>query len=370
MDIIERAYNGFCQISDLHFDKIAIIASILIVGIFARNLFSKLTVFVIGKIVKDHKGSLRESVLEALAKPLSFLFVIGAFYLAGVVADFPNELETFYQHVLKTLMAYTFILTIHSLVDPLSLILKRNKQGGLDEGMRCFLSRVFRVIVVTLGTLFILQIWGMNVGAFLAGLGILGMAVGFAAQDTIKNFFGCIALLADKAFQVGHLIRTPDVEGVVESIGFRTTAIRQVDKALVHIPNAKLADAAIINFARRTNRRVFWTLGLTYETSGDVLERVAQRIRAFLEEHEGIETDPKKVTTVVRFEKFNDSSIDLYCSFFTKTVVWKEYVVVREECILAFKRIVEEEGSGFAYPTQSLYIECNDSGVPTQEKKA
>ncbi len=357
MEIAQQAYVGFCQIFDLTLNKMIIIVGLISIGILARNLFSKAVMVLIKKFSQNNQGSLKEEYLVGLLQPISLTFVIGAFYLAGVVAELPLLFAIFYQNLLKTLITFAFFWGVFSVIKPLSHITKKAKKGDINDEMRTLLSKLLEIIVVILGVLSIMEVWGVDVAAFLAGLGILGMAIGFAAQDTIKNFFGCLALLMDKTFQKGHWIKTSLVEGTVEHIGFRTTAIRQFDKALVHIPNAKLADTAVINFAKRTNRRVRWTIGLTYNTPSDALERITKRIRDYLEHHPGIETDPKKVTTLINLDQFSDSSIDLFCYFFTRTINWKEYMDIKEECVLAIKRIVEEEGSSFAFPTKSIHIE-------------
>lgn len=363
MNFAQQAYLGFCQVFDLTFNKVLVMALILTIGFLARNLFSKGVMIIIRKFTEHNQSSMRQDYLINLMKPISFTFVIGAFHLAGLVAEFPMMIALFYQSLLKTAITFAFFWGVFSFIKPLSHLTRKEQKGNLTEEIRELIANLLEIIVVILGVLSIMQIWGVDVAAFLAGLGILGMAIGFAAQDTIKNFFGCIALLMDKTFQKGHWIKTDSVEGMVEHIGFRTTAIRQFDKALVHIPNAQLADAAVINFAKMTNRRVRWTVGLTYDTPSATLERIVVRIREYLEAHPKIETDPKKVMTLINLEKFNDSSIDIFCYFFTKTIKWKEYMDVKEECVLAFKRIVEEEGSSFAFPSQSLYIE-SVKGLP------
>lgn len=361
MEIAQQVYAGFYQIFDLTLHKMLIIVGLIAVGVLARNLFSKAVLVLIKNFSKTHQGALKEEYLVGLLKPISLTFVIGAFYLAGVVAELPLLFALFYQNLLKTLITFAFFWGVFSVIKPLSHITKKTKKADLNDEMRTLLSKFLEIVVVILGVLSIMEVWGVDVAAFLAGLGILGMAIGFAAQDTIKNFFGCLALLMDKTFQKGHWIKTSLVEGTVEHIGFRTTAIRQFDKALVHIPNAKLADTAVINFAKRTHRRVRWTIGLTYSTPSHALERIIMRIRDYLENHPGIETDPKKVTTIINLDQFSESSIDLLCYFFTRTINWKEYMDIKEECVLAIKRIVEEEGSSFAFPTKSIHIESSQT---------
>ena len=355
MESLQQAYIGLCQIFDLSLNKILLILFILMVGFLARNLFSKFIMRVIQNFTSSTTGALQQKYLVGLMRPLSMVFVIGAFYLAGVVAELPIMFAIFYQNLLKTLITFAFFWGVYSSVRPLSVAAKNSKKNINDE-LRLLFSRLMEVLIIILGILSIMQIWGVDVGAFLAGLGILGMAIGFAAQDTIKNFFGCVAILMDKTFQKGHWIKTPMVEGTVEEIGFRTTIIRQFDKALVHIPNAKLADAAVINFNKRQNRRVRWSIGLTYETPSDSLQRIIDRIKVYLKDHPGIESDPNKVTTLINLDQFSDSSIDLFCYFFTNTTNWAKYMDIKEECVFEFKKIIEEEGGAIAYPTQTIHM--------------
>lgn len=355
MDYMQQAYLNLCQVFSLSTNKLLTIGAIIAVGFLLRNVFSRCLMKLINKFASENKGVFQQKYLVGLMRPLSMIFVIGSFYFAGVVAELPLTFAMFYQNVLKTLITFAVFWGIYSLVRPISVASKKSRKNINDE-LRQLMSRLVEILVVILGVLSVLQIWGVDVGAFLAGLGILGMAIGFAAQDTIKNFFGCVAILMDKTFQKGHWIKTPLVEGTVEDIGFRTTVIRQFDKALVHIPNAKLADAAVINFNKRQNRRIRWSIGLTYETSSEALQRILERIKAYLKAHPEIETDPKKVTTLINLDQFGDNAIDLFCYFFTTTTNWGEYMRIKEECIFEFKRIIEEEGSSIAYPTRTLHI--------------
>lgn len=344
------------DIEQLSVTKIWLIIGILLVGVFARKLFSRSVVAILRRYT--HKGNIvfREEYLEALIKPLSLVFVIGALHLANVLAKPPENLSSFVDLILQTLGVVAVFWAFFELIEPISHIHERRK-GSMSSEVRDFLGKAGQILVVIVAILTIFQVWGKDVTTFLAGLGLFGMAVALAAQDTIKNIFGCIAILMDKTFRKGDWIKTPEVEGVVENIGFRTTTIRQFDKALVHIPNSKLADAAVINFAKMTNRRVSWEIGLTYDTTADALEKIVSRIRNFLTNHPDVESDPKRVTTLVNLDKFADSSINIFCYFFSKSINWNDYMRVKEECLLAIKRIVEEEGGEFAFPTRSIHLE-------------
>lgn len=358
---------------DLSYGKFFIISAIIIIGILARKIFSGLVVKAIGQRVSQGVFLFSPEHLQRLVKPLSLTFVIGSLYLAQSIADLPLELKSLLNHSLQSVAALTFFWMCLTLVDPIKE-LHRERHGNSMAEVREFLSKSAKVLIFVVGILTTFQVWGKDVTTFLAGLGLFGMAVALAAQDTIKNIFACVAILMDKTFHKGDMIKTNEVEGIVEAIGFRTTLIRQLDKALVHIPNHKLADAAVINFAKMTNRRVRWEIGITYSTPAASLERIVKRIREYLEEHPEIESNPKRVITLVNFDCFADSSINLLMNFFSKSTDIRDFMRTKEECLLAVKRIVEEEGGDFAFPTRSVHIENFPQNIPcpvpkTIEKK-
>jgi MscS family membrane protein len=195
----------------------------------------------------------------------------------------------------------------------------------------------------------------------LASLGITGVAVALGAQETLKNYFGTLAIFMDETFRIGDWVKTTDVEGTVEKIGLRSTYIRQFDKALVSVPNGTLTGSAVVNFSKMTHRRVRWIIGIRYDATAEQLENIVNKIRAYLEKNDDIETDLDKVVTIIQIDKFGESAIDIFCYFFTKTTKWLDYMKVKEECVLSFKRIVTEEGTDFALPSRSLYIGTNQS---------
>jgi MscS family membrane protein len=124
----------------------------------------------------------------------------------------------------------------------------------------------------------VFQEWGFNVAAVLGSLGLVGMAVALGAQDFIKNMFAGLTIFLDQVFEKGNWIKTPDVEGTVEEIGFRATKVRQFDKALVTLPNSKLANEALINYSRMTNRRIHWMIGVEYRSTKEQILNITQAL--------------------------------------------------------------------------------------------
>ena len=358
--IIARTVDIFTN--QLYLIQIIGASVILILSFVLRNLFTQQILAYLHRISKAEshdEDDIKTNLLQCLTAPLGIVFVILGLYCVSAILTLPLDVDIFLDHIFKTLVLVTLFMTLYRIVDPLSFLFDKLSGAlgtNLYQEMKGFVVTILKALIVIVGSLSILQGWGVNVAAFLAGLGLIGMAVALAAQDTMKNLFGSLAVLMDQTFKKGEWIKTPEIEGIVESVGLRTTIIRRFDKALVTIPNASLANAAVINFSRMTQRRITWKIGLAYETSSQQLDTIVKRIRQYLEDNKEIETDPKKTTTLIYLDQFDDSSIAVFCYFFTKTTNWKEYMRIKEECLLSFRKIIEEEGGRFAFPSHSIYL--------------
>jgi MscS family membrane protein len=241
----------------------------------------------------------------------------------------------------------------------------------LSHEMGNFILTILRGVILFVGLGAILQLWGINVAGLVAGLGIGGLACALAAKDTAANLFGSIALLLDKSIRIGEWIRIDGVEGVVEDIGMRTTKIRTFQKSLITLPNQVIANTHIENFSRRQIRRIKMNIGLTYDTSSKQIENIIADIKTMLRNHEGISQDS---TMLVNFTTFNDSSLDILIYTFTNTANWARYMNIKEDVNIQIMKIVEKNGSSFAFPSQSLYIESipekSDIIAPNKPKES
>jgi MscS family membrane protein len=173
-----------------------------------------------------------------------------------------------------------------------------------------------------------------------------------------KNLIAGMLILIERRFSHGDWILVDGVvEGLVENFGFRSTLVRRFDKAPVFVPNAMLSDNPVVNFSRMTYRRIFWKIGVLYGTSVDQLREIRDRIEQYVVESDDFADPSSEVATFVRVDSFNDSSIDIMLYCFTKTKVWGEWLEIKERLAFHVKDVVEEAGSGFAFPSRSLYIE-------------
>jgi len=230
--------------------------------------------------------------------------------------------------------------------------------------MVLWLRKGIKFLIFFVGFATVLEIWGIKVAPLIASLGLFGVAVALGAQDMFKNLISGLTIIAEKRFQPGDWILVDGVvEGHVENIGFRSTQVRRFDKAPVHVPNSKLSDSAITNFTGMTHRRIYWKFGVLYSTTIEQLRQIRDEIEAYIFESEDF-ASPEDVSTFVRIDKFSDSSIDIMMYCFTNTTKWGEWLKAKEKLAYEVKNIVERSGSGFAFPSRSLYVEKMASDMP------
>ena len=314
------------------------------------------------KIVKKTSNIYDDEILESIKRPVDFLFIVLGISIAKSVLFLSEDINTFLDQSIRSafiiILFWAFIKVLNHLATHIHKI--TNRFGDkISIEVANFIVKSIRLFIIIIGAIAVLQEWGFNVSGFLASLGLVGMAFALAAKDTAANLFGSLVIFTDKPFRVGDWIKTPDVEGTIETIGIRSTKVRTFAQALVTVPNASLANSAILNWSRMGKRRVKMNLGLTYDTKGIVVEQIIKDIKTMLENN----TEIDQGTIHVYFSAFADSSLNIFCYYFTKTTHWGEFMKVREDTYLEIMKIVEQNGSSFAFPTQTLHIENNNNIV-------
>ncbi|PHZ85689.1 mechanosensitive ion channel family protein [Paremcibacter congregatus] len=324
--------------------------------LFIRGLFSQFVVNRIKALTKKTKTEIDDMAIEALEHPLRFVPIVIGVFLATELLSLDETLQQGAYNLNRSLITFNIFWAIYKMVGPLSQTFG-GLRGIFTESMIVWMIKALRALVFFMGAAAILEIWGIKVAPLIAGLGLFGVAVALGAQDLFKNLIAGLFIIGEKRFHPGDWVKVDGiVEGTVEEIGFRTTTIRQFDKAPVFVPNAKLSDNAVINFTRMTHRRIYWKIGLVYHTTIEQLKEIRQRI----DDHVMNSADfahPPEVPTFVRVDSFNDSSIDLMLYCFTKTTNWGEWLEIKEKLALEIKTVVEDAGSSFAFPSQSVYLE-------------
>ncbi len=342
-------------IFDIKATDIIISIAILFIAYFFKVQLSKIILKNLQLLTSKTKTKLDDKLLDIIEPPLKFSVLVLGFYLAEQWINIEG-FRVIATSIEKTLIVFTIFWTLYRTINEFSYIFTKfsSKFGkNLSDDISNFIIKFLKVIILIIGAMTILEGWGINVGAFVASLGLIGMAFALAAKDTAANLFGSLVIFTDKPFKKGDWILTPDVEGTIESIGIRSTRVRTFAQALVSVPNAVIANSAITNWSKMGKRRIKMRLGLTYSTNTTQMENILKELREMLKNH----PDVHNSTIMVHFDKFEDSSLSLFCYFFTTTTKWAEYLSVRENINLKMMKIVEQNGAGFAFPSQSIYVE-------------
>ena len=349
-------------------DRVLLAIAVFILFVFLRGLFTWVVIATLGRLTKRTETTVDDQILAAMKEPLRFTFFIAGLFFASRIAPLPEAVDEYTTRIIRSMIAFTIFWAIYRMAVPLSGLLdvafSRVRGQELGETLKKFAVRIFRVVIIIIGIAAILEEWDFDIAAVLGGLGLVGMAVAFGAQNLIANLFGGLVIFLDKIFVEGHWIKSAEVEGTVEKIGFRTTKIRRFDKGLVTVPNSQLSDAAVINFTMMTNRRIYWMIGVEYRTTSDQLAEIVNGINDYVRNGEDFETDPNRVSTLIHVDSFNNSSIDIMLYCFTKTTSWAEWMRVKEDLLYHIKQLVEGAGTGFAFPSSSLYVETLPFGKP------
>ncbi len=330
----------------------AIALFLLILGL--RKIFTNIVLVFLHELSKRTKTYYDDRIISALKHPIRFLFIVIALHLFFLLTF--KETPTI-KHFLDSLVIYTLfwaILNIIEALKELAYAATSRFNPDLSREMGNFILTIVKIFIAGIGLAAILTVWGINVTALIASLGLGGLAFALAAKDTASNLFGSFALLADKSIRIGEWVKVGGVEGVVEDVGMRTTKIRSFEKTLITVPNQLVANQPIENFSRRGIRRIKMHIGLTYGTTSGQLLKIKADIETMLKHHEGISQED---SLMVYFDSFGDSSLNIFIYCFTATANWAKYLEIREDVHVKIMQIVEANGSSFAFPSQSIYVE-------------
>ena len=321
-----------------------------------RNVLTKLVEYLLNKLSKRFESYISTHVFNSIHKPIKWTILLIGFNIAVSALDIEKSTEEF---IVNLFYSFRVFLTVWILFLGIDLLygswrnLTRNIENQSFHNFLKLSKRVVKIIIFLVSAIFFLSVWGYNVNGLLASLGLVGMAVALAAQDTTKNIFGAMMIFADTPFKVGDWIQTADTEGYIEEIGMRSTKIRTFSDSIISVPNGVIANASVTNWSAMTKRRIKMNIDLTYSTTASQMQTIVEELRELLQNDEDID----QKTVLVYFSDFNSSSLGIFCYFFTKSTIWAEHLQVKEKINLRIMDIVHKNGASFAFPSQSLYIE-------------
>ena len=308
---------------------------------------------------------LREEMVEVFVPPLRFLITITGLWLIIVLYEVRTDLQIRLNTLYITLVLIAVFWAIYRVVNR-SFIIWYNRarqhttrEARFNETIVQFLARVAETTVFITAIVVILQQWGVNLTALLAGLGLGGLAVALAAQETLSNLVGYFSIILDRPFDVGDFIISGDFEGVVEEIGFRATRIRRPDRAMIHVPNSILASQVVTNWSqtlngpRRGRARLHITVGVTYSTKADQMEFFVNALRQMLEENQRV----VQTSVLVNFVEFGDSSLNIMMVCLVRVSSWEEIQQAKHEINISIMRLLADQGLEIAFPTRTIVLE-------------
>lgn len=303
-----------------------------------------------------------EYFLNAFETPINIALFIIAFYAAINLSPLASVHDfSFTDRILRTIIVTNFFWGLYNLIDTThGVFFDLLERFGIqtDEAIANILATVFRIIIIMLGFVTVAREWNYDISAFIASLSIGSLAVAFAAKDALANVFGSMIILLDKPFKIGDWIKANGIEGIVESVSFRSTCIRTFPQELVYIPNSLLSNTPITNYTLRERRRIDFTLGLTYGTTAAQIEEFIFKLKNYLEDLTLIDENDVRV----HFVTYNSSSLDIRVVCYAKTGKHLEYLNIMQEINLHILELLEEVGVSCAFPSTSLYFE-----TPLQE---
>ncbi|MFN3939391.1 MAG: mechanosensitive ion channel family protein, partial [Chitinophagales bacterium] len=326
---------------------------ILLFNGFISRVISKLLFRLVKRSNFKDKGEL---FLKQLLKPVQYLIVLQAIFIGLTTLHQPaffeeaflgTTYEKFFYGIYRLLAILSVAWLFSRIADFFTEILRLRAEETphtSDDQIAAFLKDVLRVIVWSGAILTIFAVvLHINVTSLLAGAGIAGIAIAFAAQETLQNLFGSISIFTERPFVVGDLVEVDGIQGTVEKVGFRSTRVRTMDKVYVTVPNKNIVNNKMNNLTLRTSRRVQFIIGLTYQTPEPVLKEIIFALR------EHAEVYPKRNDRyIVTLYNFSAYSIDIWYDIMLNYDGWEEHMVTRSALLFDILRIVKENGGEFA----------------------
>ncbi|GAA0779513.1 small-conductance mechanosensitive channel protein MscY [Clostridium subterminale] len=338
--------------------SIAIGVGIFVLLMFLRNIFAKYIIKILDSMFKALKIKSARKILNAFEKPIKMAFIVMGVYI--------------FMSILSSSMGWSIRSIINKFLGTSIIVLFANGLINITNNSDDFLFRAtdkydikvntvlipmmskgIKYLIIAFAIIQIANIWGLDVNAFITGIGLGGVVIALAAKDFAANMMSGVIIFMDNPFTIGDWVKCKEIEGIVEDISFRSTRIRTFDKVLITVPNSLLVNDSILNFNKRELRRVTMDIGVTYDTSTEQLQKCVSSIKDMLKNHDGVDSESIHVS----FSTLNESSLDISMYFFINKIGFNEYMEIKEDINYSIMKILSDEEVSIAFPTKSVYIE-------------
>ena len=328
---------------------------IFIAGAISRAFFVGRVLKWLENVTSQTDSEIDDVLLQSLKKPLGYIPMTIALYCVAVYLPLTGMADTFATNLIEAMIAFTIFSALANSVTPIFQAF--TSRAVLTRSMTMWLERAARIIIWIIGLGIILDIFGIQIGPLVAGLGLFSVAVALGAQDLFKNLISGLLIIGENRFQPGDRIEVPgSLHGMVEDIGFRSTLVRMFDTAPMLVPNKDLSDVKVINHGNMVFRRISWHLNLIYSTTQEQLAKICDDITAYIDSSDDFTENPEQ-ESFARTEELASSSIDVRVLCYTDPVGLTDFSKIKQNLIFEIIKIVRSNGSEFAYPSTSVYVE-------------
>jgi len=349
----------------------------LLGAIMAGLIVGKITQYTLRKVgdkLIERDAKLRGHLLGDLASPASLALLTVGIWIGLMRLTMDEALTSFCLKTLTTMITIAVFWYIYNLISIVEVWMERltaKTESTLDDQLVPLVRKALRIFLLIIAVLFILDsVFEADIGAWLAGLGIAGLAVSLAAQDSLKNLFGSITIFLDRPFLVGDFINYNDKVGTVEEIGFRSTRVRTLDGHLLTVPNSNIVNDPVTNIGVRPYIRRVLNITITYDTPPDKIREAVQIVHDILNS-EGIKEnvwaqdvedphDPDHLPPRVYFNDFNAASLNIVVYYWHRPPVWWDFLAHADKFNQMLFEKYGEAGIDFAFPTQTIHLAGDD----------
>ncbi|MFA6073362.1 MAG: mechanosensitive ion channel family protein [Candidatus Woesearchaeota archaeon] len=348
MGFLENVYFG--NSLSHYFLAIAIILLSIIVGKIAYWIFKN----IFHVITKKTETKLDDVIAEALENPVVFFIFYLGFNYAYRMLYFSARAEAVFKNISFILLviniAWVVINIIDGLIKEYFVRIAEKTKSELDNQLLPVIRTMVKVIIIIIAAISVLDNMGFDIASLLAGLGIGGLAFALAAQDTLKNFFGGVAVFADKPFKVGDRIKLDDVrDGFVKEIGVRSTKIETFDGTYIIVPNGMIANSILENVSKEKSRRIKMILDVEYGTSTSKLEKGMNIVKDIIKKNKKVSDN-----SFVTFDSFGDSSLKIQIIYWITDL--ENILQIKNDINIEIKKRFEKEKIAFAFPSSTIYL--------------
>jgi len=340
---------------------------IILFGIIFKKFGTKLLSGITYSFIRAYAKNLHaKQYVALLRKPVGIFFLILIITIAIKQLQLPAEwqkvsnryeIPLYFSGIIKLAFICSITWILLRIADFVGYVFKKRtrKFGQLDPQVILFVKDLLKVAIVIVAFFVIVKkVFHEDAAAIVTGLGIGGLAIALAAQETLANLLGSVIIFSDRPFSVGELVETPELRGVVEHVGFRSTRIRTSDRTLLTVPNKKLVDAALNNITRTGIRRIRYTICLTYDTTETQLRQITTELKEELQNHLKIQKDFQ-----VTFAEMQNNYIGIDVVYFVQTTSLDEQALVKEEINYKTMELVSRSGARFVAQNPGIIFADN-----------